>query len=119
MSGDTKQQLDKITGGALVEVDIKKLGVKGARLLGRVDAMKDCVAMFTHYRNRSVILSERQTLSEVVAGLEDGLAAVNMELVEYARSRGATKMFDVPAIETVGETEPVRTASEPEGETNA
>lgn len=78
--------------GAFVEIDPKKLGNEGHRILGKLDALTKWTIRFSAFHDKAIDLHERRTLKEVVNALMTDCEDTKIELAQFAQRRGAGKI---------------------------
>lgn len=85
-----------------IEIDPKKLGIEGNRLLGEVEALAKWGAMFAGYAQRAIDLRERKTLVDVSNALLNDAEAKKIQLSRLAVTRGAGKLTPVDDDDDTG-----------------
>lgn len=84
------------TAGSIVEIDPKKIGIEGNRLLGQMDMLNKWSVMFAAYGEKTLDIREKQCLREVAKALNEDAERVKMALAHHCMRRGAAKITDAP-----------------------
>jgi hypothetical protein len=78
--------------GTNVEIDPKKLGNEGHRLLGEASGLDRWSVMFAAFADKALDLREREVLRNVSRALADDAERVKTILAQFAHARGAAKL---------------------------
>jgi hypothetical protein len=84
-----------MTDATKVELDPRRLGIEGNRLLGQVEALSKWGAMFAAYAAKTLDLRERACLLEVSKALLQDAESKKMDLMPIAQRRGAAMLTDL------------------------
>lgn len=93
--------------GTHVEIDPRKLGNEGHRMLGEAAGLERWGLMFAAYADKTLDLRERATLREVAKALQADAERIKTQLAQFAYRRGAATLApgDAPAL---GAPDPLR-----------
>jgi hypothetical protein len=78
--------------GAVGVIDQRKLGLKGNRYLGGVEALEMMLNVIGRLRNNSTDVQERLFLKEIMALTEQGRDQWQEKLLKHADKAGAIKL---------------------------